>query len=371
MALPVDKDDIPPNTPPEYLAFKENFRMVVDAVADQPGDICDALFEKGYIPPDVRSFTRVTGQSEIEKARRLVDRVIDKIARNPKVFYGFVEILKGPYTDDVVKALEDSNYEKQRILLNQQERNSMEVLLPISSLSSEDRIDLKAQLRSDNMIARFATFVKKIGDSLESHSIPLQTIKDSVLNLNASTKDTTIKLLDLCDQRKIKTANSVSEVFTFLHNYISFFNYHVVEHLIHAHGSEEDRSKFEEYLSSLTVFCQQNIVQVSSNIFTHGYRSTAKILALNTRDPISTLDNIQELIKNVAESLKLSLFALQLCLVKREHVVELHFLISAAVADCIFPLSSSQHSTLVAVGVNTLWIVPSNYVGVDLQEEHE
>ncbi len=58
---------------------------------------------------------------------------------------------------------------------------------------------------------------------------------------------------------------------------------------------------------------------------------------------------------NVAEILRLEpeLNALQLCSVKKG-CVELHFLVSAAVAELVFPLSPSQQSALSEIGVRLL-----------------
>ena len=95
---------------PEYLALRKWYRSVMTHISSQTGDICGALFEKGYIPPSVRTYVTTDAIPNDKKAQMLVDTVIDKVGVDPSVFHGFMSILKseGPWADSIVEQLEEA-----------------------------------------------------------------------------------------------------------------------------------------------------------------------------------------------------------------------------------------------------------------------
>ena len=92
---------------PEYLTLRKSYRVLITHIKTQPGSICDALFEKGYIPPGVRDSTRNRSILNEEKAQTLVDTIIDRVAFDASVYHGFVDILKseGPWAENITKML--------------------------------------------------------------------------------------------------------------------------------------------------------------------------------------------------------------------------------------------------------------------------
>ena len=229
--------------------------------------------------------------------------------------------------------------------------------LDSSSLDEADRIDLEDRLKYDTreMIFLFANFTLDVKRSLENDlQIPLVLIKDSVLNLEAFSEDIGIKIIDEDDRQKIEAARTLSDVFITLRNYISFFNYHIVEYIIQKHGSTEDHQRLEDYLESYTNYGKRNIFEVPQDVFISKSRKNAKVIALKCSERISTMNAIETAKSEVSQVFGLRSLALQLCSI-RKGCVELHFIISAAVADHIFPVSPSQHSALSAYGIRVLF----------------
>ena len=101
---------------PEYSTLRRSFRNLIIHVKAQAGDICDALFEYGFIPPDVKGYVRTDSIPDETKARKLIDTLLDKVRENPSVYYGFIDILKseGPSADTVVEQLENC-FEKEKV----------------------------------------------------------------------------------------------------------------------------------------------------------------------------------------------------------------------------------------------------------------
>ena len=93
---------------PEYLTLRGSYTHLIAHVKSQTGDICDVLFEKGYINSTVRDYVRTDAIPDDSKARKLMDALLDKVELEPSVYYGFITILKGePSADNIVKELEE------------------------------------------------------------------------------------------------------------------------------------------------------------------------------------------------------------------------------------------------------------------------
>ena len=227
--------------------------------------------------------------------------------------------------------------------------------LDISGINEADRIDLEARLKSETkeMKLYFAKFTLKVKRSLEKLQISLIAIKDSFLSLEAFTDAIGRKALDVADAQEIKVATNLSEIFIVLRKYISFFNYDIIKHIIEEHGAASDQTLLEEYLEKFHSFCRRSVFEVPENLFPSISRFTAKVFAVKCTEAVATMTGVEGIKEEIAKVFCLRPAALQLCSIKKG-CVELHFLVSAAVADYIFPVSPSQHSALSEIGIRAL-----------------
>ena len=250
------------------------------------------------------------------------------------------------FSDEGCPKLKQVSTEKKRILFP---------YLDMSGLDEADREDLEDRLQFETREIKlhFAKFTLNVKRSLEYLEIPLETIKLSILSLGAFTDNLGVKVLDEEDKREIKAAKTLSEVFIILQNYISFFNYHIIEHIIDQHGAARDHDWLEEYRQKFSNFCKRNIFEVPRHVFASKSRKTAKVLALKCTEGVSTMEGVVKITGDVARIFSLQVSALQLCSIKKG-CVELHFLLSAPVAKRIFPVSSSHHSALNKHGIKVL-----------------
>ena len=242
-------------------------------------------------------------------------------------------------------------------VISEPERRVFFPYLDLSGLDEADRIDLEDRLKYDTreMIFLFANFTLDVKRSIENDlQTPLVLIKDSVLSLEAFSEDIGIKVIDEDDRQKIKAARTLSDVFITLRNYISFFNYHIVEYIIHKHGSSEDHQRLEDYLESYSNYGKRNIFEVPQDVFISKSRKNAKVIALKCSERVSTMNAIETAKNEVSQVFGLRSLALQLCSIGKG-CVELHFIVSAAVADHVFPVSPSQSSALSAYGISILF----------------
>ena len=230
--------------------------------------------------------------------------------------------------------------------------------LDVTGLDDEDVIDLEERLISDTreIMIKFSDFSLCVRESLEEMDIPLDKLQDCVLSAVILQKDQGVSALDTEHKERVLAANSLARIFSILrvYDYISFLNYQIIELLIQHHGNADDNKRLKQYLVALRTFCQRSIFEVPSSAFSsHRSRKTAKVFALKCTERTLTLQGVRAMQNNVAEILGLEFNALQLCSVKKG-CVELHFLVSAAVAEHIFPLSPSQQSALSEIGARLL-----------------
>ena len=228
--------------------------------------------------------------------------------------------------------------------------------LDMASLDEADRTDLEDQLQTETqeIILHFAKLTSDVKKSLQSLEIPLDEIKHSILSLEAFTYNLAVKVLDEEDKQEIKKAKTLSEVFIILCNYISFFNYQIIEYIIGIHGSEKDHERLKDYLQAFHNFCKRSIFEVPQHVLSFSSRRTSKVLVFKFIEAGNDrLHEIEGVKGKIAKIFQLRSSALQLCSV-RKGCIELHFMISTAVADYIFPVSPSQFSALSEVGVKVL-----------------
>ena len=127
----------------------------------------------------------------------------------------------------------------------------------------------------------------------------------------------------------------------------------IIESIVNKHGSDNARKMLQDYIQAFNSFCQRSIFEVPGHIFCTSRKMARVLVFKHTETEGDRIEEINRMIGNVASIFELQPSALQLCSVKKG-CVELHFLISAAVADHIFPVSPSQDLALNEMGVKVL-----------------
>ena len=243
-----------------------------------------------------------------------------------------------------------------------------EILFPhlnVHSLHKEDMIDLEKRLTNETREIKtcFGKFQSNVIKSLEDLHIPIDMFKASILSLYPFTDNIGVKELDKEDEVKIEAARTISEVFITLRKYISFFNYHIVEYIIDLYGAETDHILLEKYVEKFHNFCKRNVFEVPQNAFASNSRETAKVFAIKCTEGVSTMQGVERVTGDIAEIFGLRPSAFYLYSIKKG-CVELHFLISADVANYIFPVSHSQHSALKELGIKVLPMYSTSRVAI-------
>ena len=96
------------------------------------------------------------------------------------------------------------------------------------------------------------------------------------------------------------------------------------------------------------------VFEVPEDLFQSISRFTGEVFALKCTEGVTTMQGVEGVVGKIAKLFHMRPAALQLCSIQRG-CVELHYLISAAVADHIFPVSPSQRSALSEMGAKVLF----------------
>lgn len=377
-------------TTPEYLSLKDHYADLIRAVKTQVGTYADELFSRDYISSEVLEYTRTTGIVDSDKARKLMDSVIDRIKLNPALFHGFVKIVK---SDTVVKKLQDSHKRKipnkesaiphvkqpgfecpscgecsieQYLSVEGCPKRSSERKVNIfpylrtGNLDDNKRAELEKRLRTDTkkMILSWNNIICKIAESFEEQQVSLDKVKLAVLSLGAFAEGIGVELLNPADRQKIEVARNITTVFITLTKYTSFFNYEIVEHLIETFGSSEDCKMWQKYLDDFNKFCNKcNVFEVPSDILSSGVQDSTtatKIFVPKCTENMANLKGVHKFRQRIADIFGLKIAALRLCSIK-DGCLELHFLISSRIIDVIYPVSPDVQSVLKRIGVREIF----------------
>ena len=73
-------------------------------------------------------------------------------------------------------------------------------------------------------------------------------------------KEPPVPLFQYCFQR-LEAADTIPKVFLVLKDYFSFFNYHIIEHIIEKLGTEEDKAELQRYKENFSQYAKRRIFE--------------------------------------------------------------------------------------------------------------
>ena len=351
------------NNSPEHRTMIQNKASLIDILSHSIQSLGDELLAAGLIPSELYHTVRESTNSQ-QATRNVISYLTAQIKINISTYHRFINILEklGPWTKPLISKMTScydalnsssdqasSDASGDKAYSSEQKEKQLTKsdfpFLDLGSLNEDQKIDLEQRLRADTkrMKINFSNFTVAIRDSLESR-IALDKIKDTILSLDAFTDGIGTTVLDPQDVQDIKRAETVSAVFIILRKYISFFNYDIIVILISQYGTEEDKTKLQDYLREFKDFCKRNIYEVPSNAYSNSSRPEAKNIVVKCTDHVTSVQNVRQMKEQVADIMGLKYSALQLHTIWKG-CFELHFFISAATATRLFPevSTSSQY----------------------------
>ena len=228
--------------------------------------------------------------------------------------------------------------------------------LNLSGLTHEQQQELKGRLRfeSQKIMIRFQELVSAIIKSLKRRCIPLDDVVSHVMTLGAFDpvfKEPQVPLFRYCFQ-KLKAADTIPKVFLILNDYFSFFNYHIIEHIIKELGTEEDQAELQRYKEDFNQYAKRRIFECQSEFGPLSDADHADVFVkVDTHYNDCTVAEIEVFRHKLSEILCVSSQGVLRLFRVEEGCLELTFQVPSFVQHEIFPLSREQERAVKVDGV--------------------
>ena len=227
--------------------------------------------------------------------------------------------------------------------------------LKVSGLSPEQQEGLSIRLcvESEDIVHKFWHLHSTVYESLRQRNVPVDRLVVHLLSLGAFdpvTKDSQKPVLQTFQQ--LQKAGSIEDVLLAIKDYFSFFNYHVIQHIVDKLGTEHDKIELQNYEKAFEEYSKRRIYEcppVYGTMSNDGH--TNLVLKLDSVYEKFTVKELKKFEYRLSRIFCVSpQTVLRLCRVD-EGCLQLIFQVPSFVQQEIFPLSSEQESALTAEGV--------------------
>ena len=228
--------------------------------------------------------------------------------------------------------------------------------LDLSGLANDQLQLLRARLWSETqkIILRFQELVSTMIESFLRRCIPVDKLVGHVMTLQALDpvfKESQLSVFQHYS-KELKAADTVPKVFLVLNDYFSFFNYHVIEHIIEELGTEEERAEVQRYKKDFYQYAKRRIFECPPEFGIVSDADHADIFVkVDSQYDKYTVEQTEVFCYELSETLHLSSQGiLRLCRIDKG-CFQLMFQIPTFVQCEIFPLSKEQEKALGAMHI--------------------
>ena len=228
--------------------------------------------------------------------------------------------------------------------------------LDLKGLTPERQQDLRVRLRTESkrINMQFQYLVSSTLTSLQKQCVTVCDFLPHLMTFGTDEPVLKDSQAPVFHQRlnDLEKAGSLSEVFMGLRDYMSFFNCHLIEHIINVLGTEEVKTELKKYKTSFQQYAQRRVYECPPQ-----YGPVCKVghadifVKIDSRYDNYTLAEIEDFRQELSDLLGVSSkVLLRLCRVEKG-CFQLMFQIPSGVKEGIFPLSREQERALAAEGV--------------------
>ena len=137
--------------------------------------------------------------------------------------------------------------------------------LNVSGLTAEQQRKLRCRLRieSQEIMFKFQQLFSTVYKSLREQKVPIDALVTHHLSLGALdpvSKQSQKPLLQTYFQ-ELQNAGNIENVLWVIRDYFSFFNYHVVERIVHRLGTAQDRVELKDYKKDFHQYSRRRIFE--------------------------------------------------------------------------------------------------------------
>ena len=240
--------------------------------------------------------------------------------------------------------------------------------LDFSRLTHEQQQELRGRLRVESkaIMIKFQHLFSTVYESLCARSIPVDKLVTHLLSLGAfdPVYEGSQKPVFQTFFKELQDAGSIEKVLWVIRDYFSFFNYHVIEHIVSELGTDQDKAELQHYKKEFDQYSKRRIYEC---LPVFGPVSEVKhadlVLKVDSVYEKFTVEELEDFQHRLGGILRVSSQGLlRLCRVEKG-CFQLVFQLPSFVQQEIFPLSSEQERALVAENVIKLTCGNYEFVG--------
>jgi len=155
--------------------------------------------------------------------------------------------------------------------------------------------------------------------------------------------------------KNLEKADSIEDIFWILKDYMSFFNYHLIEHIINVLGTEEDKAELKKYKTNFQQYAKRRVYECPPQFGPVSNVGHADIFVkVDSRYEDYAVIEIEVFSQKLSELLKVSYEGVMCLCTVEKGCFQLTFQIPLFVKEEVFPLSREQERALAAEGVTRL-----------------
>ena len=228
--------------------------------------------------------------------------------------------------------------------------------LNLSEFNHKQQHYRKERLRcqSEKINLEFQKLVSATIESLNRQNVSREKLFSHVMTLGSLKRVFEEPRVPALHHRfnELKAAKTMYDSFGVLNDCFSFFNYHIIEHIIEELGRAEDKAKLQKYKDNFNQYAERRIFECLPEFgrMLSGADHVNIFVKLDSQYDDYTVAELERFCHKLSEILNISLGILCLCQVDKG-CLQLTFQVPSFVQHKIFPLSKDQENTLKLIGV--------------------
>ena len=184
------------------------------------------------------------------------------------------------------------------------------------TIKQKQELDGKLRIESKQIMIQFQKLVSATIESLDSRNITLDKLCCNVMTLGSLKPVFEEPQVPALYHRfiELKAVDTIAKFFLVLNDYFSFFNYHIIEHIIEELGTEEDKAKLQRYKEDFNQYAKQRVHKFMPEFGPLSDSDHAEIFVkLDSQYDNYTLAEIEEFRHKLCDILNISECILRLC----------------------------------------------------------
>ena len=133
-------------------------------------------------------------------------------------------------------------------------------MVQFSELSIDEQEDLQAQIENLKLEIhrKFLRFEAELVSSLDRRITAASMVR-TLLNHFPECSTESMYNISLLQEHKqaLLDAKDIEGVFAIIHPYYSYYNYELLQTIVEAYGSEEDKKRMQQYIRDFTSYCKR------------------------------------------------------------------------------------------------------------------